>query len=1352
MSYVMNRRFTLLTLFVLSFFSGVCQIAQDQYIFESITKEAGFSFSSVRGMTTDKNNMLWFGCENGLYYYDNESFRRYRFDEEDDTTISSNHVCGLFSDSAGRLWIWTDRGLDNYDFASDSFVRVISKDVDSVGVTKLVEYKSGEYLFIYNGGLYTLQLGEQVKFDRVDFHSGEYISELHFQSADKIYIGCRSGRVYTFTSRMDHFEVFHSLRSPYAVTSICENYERLYIGYAGLGIDVVDVRGKAPLRSYRADANTPSDRLLPSCDVREIVARSSGDVWVATATGLVVITPSSMTIVKSTPYNDLPRNSIFSLHVDAHNSVWVGTWAGSVAYYNDANYRFRSSRDVISSNPSNYGIGMVYHFAPNDDSTVWAASEWAGLSLFDFAKNRIVARYGHNLHIKSIFKDDRGDLWIGTIKQGLYHFDTKSREISAVEIAGVDMTEHIISDLMVDKSRSSLWIGTRGDGLFRYDISSGACEHYSEGDSEGFVSNSVWAMQEVEQGVLVATDGGLMLRRSDSGEFVHYAFTEGGGRSRCIYSITPSKDAGMYYLATKERGIQTFDIESGYKPFIQNERVESLEVYDLLLDEGFNLWFSTDDGVYRYNHSTDEISSFSMEDGLNTSRFHPASCCLCDGNVLFFGSTNGFNYIAADLITPNSVAPRVYISNVRVNGEMLSSENCIGVNSKHNADIAGITLSHDNNTITFNVVSDNVLKANDNRFRYRLAGYANEWSEVGAGESIVFTKVPFGHYSFEVASCNNDGVWGAVRQVNLHILPPLYLRWYAILLYVVVFVLLSIFIIRELMFRMKMRREIEFEREINIVNSRSFDEKVKFFMNVSHELRTPLSLILAPLNILEREVVGKESLMHFNAIKRNTKRLLSLTNQILDFRLLEVGRLSAVRSRVNVVDLCRESCEYYEYQVVEQRIAFEFKRPEGAIFASIDRDMIGKAIYNLLSNALKYTDEEGSVTLSVERRELGAEGVAADLVLGEPIHGDVVVVTVEDSGCGIAQSDMANIFDRFYFNSNEAYSSSGIGLHMCKEYLSLNGGNIAVSSQKGEGTRFVLLLPLSDEGVDEQVSAPISIAPMRQGGVEEMMGQTQDSEIASAQSGHKLTVLIIDDSSELRFYLKQILGRVYNCLTAKNGQQGFEMAREVKPDIVIMDMLMPVVGGAECVALMRENVATKSIPIIMLSSLTDDQSIVKAMKSGADAYLAKPINEALLYVHIERLLSKPVDVARNETGGGVMGVGDVRRGFFVNFEAIVEHNIQNSMLDVNLIAEQMQISRSTLQRSVKSECGMGVAEYVRDYRLRSAVKLMNSGVYNIDELSVCVGFNSTSYFCKAFKLKYGESPKRYCDMLRQRGK
>lgn len=772
------------------------------------------------------------------------------------------------------------------------------------------------------------------------------------------------------------------------------------------------------------------------------------------------------------------------------------------------------------------------------------------------------------------------------------------------------------------------------------------------------------------------------------------------------------------------------------KEFENNELFKNIDIYTLTKDFKGQIWFSTNNGIYTYDPSTQKVSHYTETDGLIGKQFHPLASILTEDGSIFFGSTNGFNYINIHDITKNSIKPKAYPINIQINNKKIEFNDDIKTNSKYIPNINQMILKHHKNTLTFRFASNNLLKPQNNKLRYKLEGYQKNWIEIPQTENIVFTQIPHGKYVLKVNGSNNDGVWSAkTAEINIVIKPPYYLTTMAFFLYFAITVLICYFLLKTFYARFKLKKEIEIERYKNSVNKNATEERIKFFMNISHELRTPLNLINAPLKVMEEKHFDKDTLFHIHTIRRNTDRLLKLTEQILDFRLLEVNKLQINKKRVEIVSLCKDTFNSFEYYILNKNIQFTFNSDCIERYIYADSKKIEKVVYNLISNALKYTNDNGAIEIGIKKIELSETDYNGIYYIGKQFIGKSLEIKVADSGIGIAEENIERIFERFQTFHPDNQEGSGIGLHLCKEFVILHDGHIMLQSTIDKGSTFTVHLPLSEE--TEEINSPVTVTPFTY--------STENNQIINQENltvKNQHTVLIIDDNEEVVYYLKKALSKHYKCISAKNGKLGLELSIESNPDLIIMDILMPIMDGIACSKAIKSHIKTQHIPIILLSGAADSNSQCQGIGAGADVFLSKPVDEQLLIKHIERLLHTNSSslLAKEES--------PIQPQFFLEkLDIIIDKNLQDPNFDVNVLAEKMNMSRSSLFRKIKTETNFNISEYIKEKRLYKAVTLIKKGQNCIEEISIASGFNSASYFCRCFKAKYGKTPKEYIQSI-----
>ena len=521
------------------------------------------------------------------------------------------------------------------------------------------------------------------------------------------------------------------------------------------------------------------------------------------------------------------------------------------------------------------------------------------------------------------------------------------------------------------------------------------------------------------------------------------------------------------------------------------------------------------------------------------------------------------------------------------------------------------------------------------------------------------------------------------------------------------------------------------------------EQKTRFFTNVSHEIRTPLNLILSPLNnLLKKFQFDENTNEQLKVIKRNSERLLRLTNQILDFRLLELNKIVAHYQKTDVIKICNEVIYCFEMLIREKQINFIFSSNYKTLMIEADPDMIEKIVYNLLSNALKFSEEKGQVFLSIESKTLDIESYNDFIFAGNKFVGKSLEIKVRDLGKGIKSQLLPTILDRFSTDPNQKETGTGIGLHLCQEYARLHNGNILVTSTEEKGSTFILNIPFQKNS--EYEKSTVVKQMLFENGNGNGFEASARAKTKASLSNRKV-ILLAEDSDELRNYLKNYLNQYYKVITAKNGQQALEIAKEVVPDIIITDILMPQKDGMELITELKNTNHTSKIPIIVLTALSEIKYQKEGLYKGVESYLVKPVDESLLTAQIENILNnRAILVKRLQPALNHQPENDKTSITFIEkVETLIEQNLRKSDFNMEKLLDTLNISRSTFHRKIKNHTNQIPSEFIRDIRLRHAVVLLKKGNLNIDEIGTYVGFNSTSYFIRSFKKKYGKTPKEY---------
>lgn len=1289
-----------------------------QIDFNRISPDGGIAYSAISSIQTDKNGFVWFSCMNGVYVYNGYEYSHYRHNESDTTSIPSNFIFDIEKDSDNRMWFCTDNGLCFFNYAENNFIRVNISGIEDNKIYSMHEISLNSYLLLTGKGLYLFDtINYQVKY--ID-NQPDLISVVELYDEAYVLIGTSDGYLYELNLETASFtQIFHGMND--SITSLCIDGDKFYIGYKNSGILSLNRRGHI-ICHYTVKSLDPKYR-ISNDNIRIVTKRRNNEIWIGTYDGLMVLYYDSLSVITKSN-SSLLTNSIYDIHVDDSDNIWLGTWSGGLYYYNIYNYNFKSFYSLQNKSQ----IGVVSSFANNDKSSIWIGSENEGLILYDYNKKSVLKHvYTDSIHIKSLLKY-KSKLFIGTVDHGLYSMDLfPDRTESTIQPIKLANNKDIISYMAINDD--VLWISQGNNSIVKYNIFTGEEKRFVILDEKEKQDNRIFQIFiHTDGSVIVCTNKGLFVKANDS---EHFSLMN----KECLflYSIV-SINSNEYILGSREKGLYVYNIHTGDMSKYEIEgKLDYIDIYTLQIDLQRRLWLSTNKGIYYLDLQTKRLESFVNSDGLNVKQFHPLSALSNSDGIIFWGNTMGVNYLDTHDIRINTVVPDTYIVGIMINNkEPDFAGNMTDV--RYLPDIKHLDLCYNYNTLSFRFVSNNLLKPEKNRIRYKLDGYQNEWVEIVQGENAIFTQVPPGKYKLMFKASNNDLVWGNEKSVFIHIKAPFYATVYAYVFYIIVFFVIIYRFYSNKIVKVGLKKEIELEKyKINIISQLS-DERTKFFINLSHELRTPLTLIDLPLKALEKISMNKEQDFHISTIRRNTNRLIRLTDQIIDYRLLEIDKLTIHRQKIDIVELFSNIINDLDYLIKSKGVKLSFHSDASKRYIVVDEKMIEKVIYNLLLNSFKYSHEPIIVEVEIKKVELSDNDYNNYFYVGEKVIGKSLKISFKDNGIGIVDSNFSKIFERFSTTSSNSNEGTGIGLHLCKEYIAKHSGCIMLDSVEGQGSEFTVCLPLNLD-TEEEETLSYDILP-RTDSTENVLATYHDVDDKIAK---KKRILIIENNDEMLCYLKQTLSDLYKCLFAKNITTGTELALELLPDLIVIDNNMPYLSGLKCIEGIKENKAIADIPIILISSDLDPDIQCKCISAGANVFLPKPINEEVFLQYVKTLM-KSRNIVDPMSG---LTEKSSSKDFMVKLNEIIETNLNEISLDLDFVAKRLNVSRSTLFRRVKSETGNNISEYIRNLKLEKATTLIKSGENSIEDIASMCGFNSTSYFCKCFKDKYGVTPKEF---------
>lgn len=1344
--------------------------------FDHLTSEEGLSESTVLAITQDAEGFMWFGTREGLNRYDARSVKVFRSDREAAGSLSDSFVYALLSDKRGRLWVGTRNGLNLFDKRSATFEGIFSLPGDPHSlsdntVTALLEARDGSTWVGTRNGLNLLVEKDSMSFIRFmhkpDFGNSLVNDDVHSIYQDRegiIWIGTSGG-----VSRLDYKGpdryAFRSFTLPQeegryeknnSVNCFGEDaYGRLILGTERSGLLFIDKR-TFEYTYLSGDAG------IGSRAVRSIITDPSGNFWIGTIGGLFIANHNFTQLRRyRTVHQDptsLSDNSIRSIFYDRDGSFWVGTFHGGINMYSPFGKQFRHLNPRLKGQRMNIKVASA--MTTDERDNYWIATEGNGLFFVDPQLN-VRAHFRHEAendnslshdNVKCLLLEEGKGIWIGTIK-GLdyYDFDRKEFIHFRNDAQGANaLPDDVIYDLAKD-GQGNLWVATYFGGLARVNSERRMVGKIYSHDSRNPRSLSSQVVTRVfldaQQNVWVGTATGLDRLEVD-GSFRRVFPGESNSELGNRYITAIFQDSRQrLWIGTRHTGLYLLSKdEKSYEHFSLTDGLPGNSIYALQEDKRGFIWISTENGLSRFDPQTVTFKKYDRSDGLFCKEFNFNSYHRDKKGYFYFGGYNGVAWFHPDSIRENRVVPAVKFTDVKLFNKSVRPDDENGVITAIADTEMKLEFRHDQNIFSVEFAVLNYINASKNRFAYKLEGFENAWNYVNEPRATYMNLAP-GAYKLLVKGANNDDIWNERAQVaHIRVLPPVWKTWWAYASYCSAFLLLLFGWARLNRKQLMLRHELQLEHLEKIKQDELHTAKLNFFTNVAHEIRTPVTLISSPIeHLLESGLQDQQVRKELIVVKNSTDRLMRLLNQLLDFQKQETGNVLLKVSKGNVVAFLKDVVESFREYATSRKVLLKFTAARPEVELWFDREELSKVFFNLLVNALKFTPGGGEVNVSVCAPQESEEALSDQRF---------VEIIIEDNGLGIAPDQMEKIFHRFYQAENTGVQDAGfgIGLALSKGIIDLHHGAISVESREATAhesgfTRFTLKLQtgnkhfqpsqITEDHVDVAIDAE-----------DEFHLFPVDAQARS--TGEKPLILLVEDNDEIRTYMSGILTPQYEVLEARNGSEGLAVAFDRLPDLIISDIMMPLMNGVELVRKLKGDARTSHIPAILLTARQTVNHQVEGLQTGADDYLTKPFNRSVLLVKIQNHLairarlkekySRMVTLQPNDHP-----VADPDEQFLQRLMKILEENLNDSEFNVTRLAKEIGMSRPVLFRKTKMLTGFSVIDLLRDVRLKKAEMLLRQKKMTISEVAFTVGFSDPKYFSKAFRNQYGKSPSQYIE-------
>lgn len=1039
-------------------------------------------------------------------------------------------------------------------------------------------------------------------------------------------------------------------------------------------------------------------------------------------------------------YN-LNNSTVRCLFQDSHQNIWAGTLGGGVNFLSSNTALFKS----FSYSPYSPGSNLNAHIASaaciDKQGHLWVGTDGGGVNVLKNGQR--IATYTEetsNLSgnsIQTALCDKQGNLWFGVFYGGIMFYDTHKQTFHQI-FPEAYATQDVRS--LYEDAEGSIWVGT-SDGVFQIDRDSKTILQHTH-----VPDNLVRTVIKDKKGqIWVGSFGGGIFLYSTKWEVLKEFNTYLNFPSNTINQIF--EDSKGYIWAATGEGLVQFNNKSPweYKVYQRNEGLANTFIWAIEEDEKQNIWFSTNQGISCFVRNEENIYNYDFRDNIPMASFTGRSASKDKNGVIYFGSTNGLCYFTPSYILEKRQAPKAIIGKITIY-EPLTTENSNETEiSLINKESVRLKHLQNNFNISFSIQDYSLNERVE--YAYMLKGLENSWYTVKDPNNVTFRNLPAGKYEFMIKTRIRNQEWSdEISSIEIIIAPPFWLSWWAKLLYLISGT--ALFFIGLWAYRRKLNLEYlyESEKKSHEQEQELNDERLRFYTNITHELRTPLTLILGPLeDLVKSNTLSSKDHHRISVIHQSAVRLLNLINQILDFRKTETQNKRLCVTKGNLTNTVYEVGLKYKELNSKPDIQILIEAEEENMFLFFDKEVITVVLDNLISNALKYTDK-GYIRIRVEW--VTENGIR------------YAQLSVEDTGYGIGKEALAHIFERYYQESGEHQASgTGIGLALVKNLVKLHEGDIQVKSLPDVGTTFYLRLlaeniyPHALHGEDIQTD--------KQDTKEE--NSFEKLEATEPNKNARPIILVVEDNADIRDYIADAFTDLYEVKTAANGKEGLQIATECIPDIVVSDIMMPVMNGIIMCQKLKADMRTSHIPIILLTakdSITDKE---EGYQAGADSYLTKPFSASLLQSRISNLLTqrrllserfairpeKPEKQSMEEKRAIITeSMNKLDKEFMDKItNAITESLATSENVDITVLSNVMCMSSSTLYRKVKALTGMSTNEYIRKVKMQLAEKYLLEGKYSISEIAFKVGINSSVYFRQCFKEEFGMSASDYLKKL-----
>ena len=1368
---------SILILLIIFCFFNLFGIDKSQFVFKNIDNKQGLSQNGILAIFQDREGYMWFGTHYGLNRFDGFEMKTY-YKGDSKMDLAGNTIASIVQDSIGNIWIATYEGISVYNPVKEQFFN-LSKYESKEGIfnqtilsMKLID---NHILLSSNDGIWKINRVNSLFSEEMaiivcrENYCNKLQTDIKLESP-KIY--SKDGdNTYWLTANNNVIaakivgnkilvidEIILDGNSNIDITCLHkDNFSNLWAGTAQHGLfKIIERKGKfTSIKIYPLNNNSVSFLRLT-----DILQDNEQNLWITSRSDGVIIIPNKelkndiVVPYKLSKY-ELQSKKIKSIFLSRDNTLWLGSLGNGVFSYNKSGIKFKNYR--ITDELSNTSIRSI---CKDSYSRLWIGTLFDGLHIYDFEKRKVVKSTLMNTSVFALSRIDDEHYFAGC-SDGLYliRYDRENAQAEKILINN-EVTGTVFS---ISNKLNRYWIGT-GTKLISFDLTdnfevskveSFDNELQMDSKSQNTIrcvkfdnrNNYLWIGYEMSGLTKAVLDD-----KNKISEFVsiNQQLKDSSVLSPYICDIyfegnndcwVASRN-GLAYLQLSNSGeikeVDNFSTEDG----LPSNLIQSIRS-----DENGNLWLGTNRGLVRFNKLSHQSIVYDINDGVQDYEFSEHSSYVDRIGTMYFGGINGVSEFLPEKLNLNEFIEQVFIKDIVINGASFKERK-----ESNGSDI--LTLAYFEDNIKFDFISFNYINPLKCGYAFMLEGYDKDWKYTTADKRTAeYTNIPKGNYTFKIKAVNEDGVWSSnLTLLPFEIRPSFWLTFPAFIIYALLLFTLIILVVAITKRRVKRKHEQTLKKEYHDQIEKINQAKLQFFINISHEIRTPLTLIVCSVEkLITNFKLNKKQEKEVVTINRNVNRMLQLTNELLEIRKIETGNYQISVREDDIVQFIKNIILAFESLADKLNISLSIESYQEKVFLWFDANALEKVLFNFVSNAIKYTKSGGSVKIIVNPSK----------------NTDFLDISVIDSGMGITAEHLPRIFDRFYHfggNKDSFENGFGIGLSLSKNLIELHKGFISVSSEPDKGSSFTISLPMneamysSDDMADNVIwktdfRSMVEILEKQKFEVENETIDIPKYEIDNIDST-KALILLVDDNEELLQNVSDYLSEIYNVIVAPNGRIGFEMAIQNQPDIILSDIVMPVMDGFELCNKIKNNINTSHIPVILLTARGDSDSQFESIEIGADYFIPKPFNIKLLSLRIRKVIESREKLRKRYSSNQYSNLKEITTNtrdeqFMDKLLKYVNEHIGEPDLNINFIADSLGMSRSTFFRKIKSITGTTGKDFVDSVRLKRATLLLIESDLNISEIAYDIGHSSPLYFSKWFKAHYKISPTEYISKFKK---